>query len=72
MIHSRTEGNPLFVNEVVELIDTEQMAENRAWADVIPEGVGDAIGSRLSRLSPSCNQVLGLLPFWAVNLTFHC
>ncbi|MEE8162362.1 MAG: AAA family ATPase, partial [Acidobacteriota bacterium] len=59
MIHSRTEGNPLFVNEVVELIDTEQMAENRAWADVIPEGVRDAIGSRLSRLSPRCNQVLG-------------
>lgn len=50
MIHSRTEGNPLFVNEVVELIDTEQMAENRAWADVIPEGMRDAIGSRLSRL----------------------
>ncbi len=58
-IHSRTEGNPLFVNEVVELIDPEQMAENTAWANIIPEGVRDAIGSRLSRLSPSCNQFLG-------------
>ena len=59
MIHSRTEGNPLFVNEVVELIDTEQMTENKAWSDIIPNGVRDAIGSRLSRLSDTCNQVLG-------------
>ena len=58
-IHNRTQGNPLFVSEVVELIDTEQMAEDRAWADIIPDGVRDAIGSRLSRLSGPCNQVLG-------------
>ena len=58
-IHSRTDGNPLFVNEVVGLINPEQMTESRAWADIIPEGVRDAIGSRLSRLSPTCNQVLG-------------
>ena len=57
-IHSRTDGNPLFVNEVVELIDPEQMSENTAWTDIIPEGVRDAIGSRLGRLSESCNQVL--------------
>ena len=59
MIHSRTEGNPLFVNEIVELIDPEQITENRAWADVIPDGVRDAIGSRLNRLSETCNKVLG-------------
>jgi len=58
-IHSRTDGNPLFVNEVVELIDSEQMTENRAWAEIIPDGVRDAIGSRLSRLSETCNKVLG-------------
>ena len=29
-IHSRTDGNPLFVNEVVELIDPDQMTENTA------------------------------------------
>lgn len=57
-IHSRTDGNPLFVNEVVELIDPEQITENRAWSDVIPEGIRDAIGSRLSRLSDGCNTVL--------------
>ena len=47
------------MSEVVELIDTGQMAENRAWVDIIPDGVRDAIGSRLSRLSEACNQVLG-------------
>ena len=58
-IHSRTEGNPLFLNEVVDLIDPEQIMENRAWADIIPDGVRDAIGRRLGRLSETCNQVLG-------------
>ncbi|MCH7737436.1 MAG: hypothetical protein IH872_08545 [Chloroflexi bacterium] len=59
-VHRRTDGNPLFVNEVVELIDPEQITENRAWADIIPEGVRDAIGSRLGRLSATCHQVLGM------------
>ena len=58
-IHSRTDGNPLFVNEVVELIDTSQMTQNTAWSEIIPDGVRDAIGSRLNRLSESCNIVLG-------------
>jgi ATP/maltotriose-dependent transcriptional regulator MalT len=58
-VHRRTEGNPLFVTEVVELIDPGKITENRAWANIIPEGVRDAIGSRLSRLSDTCNQVLG-------------
>lgn len=57
-IHSRTDGNPLFVHEVVELIDPDHMTENTAWTDIIPKGVRDAIGSRLSRLSENCNQVL--------------
>lgn len=57
-IHSRTDANPLFVHEVVELIDPDQMTENTAWTDIIPEGVRDAIGSRLGRLSETCNQVL--------------
>ena len=57
-IHNRTEGNPLFVNKVVELIDPERINENRAWAEMIPDGVRDAIGNRLRRLSDHCKQVL--------------
>ncbi len=58
-IHSRTDGNPLFVNEVVELIDPHRITEDRAWADLIPEGIRGAIRSRLSRLTNSCNAVFG-------------
>lgn len=57
-IHDRTDGNPLFVNEVVELIDPSEVSVDRAWADRIPEGVRDAIGTRLGRLSETCNQTL--------------
>lgn len=58
-IHRRTDGNPLFVNEVVELINPVEMTEIKALADIIPDGVRDAISGRLSRLSETCNQVLG-------------
>ena len=57
-IHRRTEGNPLFVGEVVSLLTTEEIGEQSDWANTIPEGVRDAIGRRLSRLSQQCNDVL--------------
>ena len=61
-VHRRTEGNPLFVNAVVELTRVDQFPdhfdENGAWASVIPDGVRDAIGRRLARLSDRCNHVL--------------
>lgn len=57
-IHSRTEGNPLFVNDVVELINPEQTTEDRVWGDIIPEGVKEAVRMRLGRLSENCNLVL--------------
>ena len=58
MVHSRTEGNPLFVSQVVGLVSPAQMVEDRSWAEVLPEGVRETIGRRLSRLSEPCNQVL--------------
>ena len=57
-IHLRTEGNPLFVTEVVRLLGPAEMTENEAWAETIPEGVRDVISRRLSRLSDDCNQAL--------------
>ena len=53
VIHKRTDGNPFFVAEV-----TRQVTEDPAWASVIPEGIRDAIGRRLNRLSDQCNQIL--------------
>jgi len=61
-IHRETEGNPLFVREVVRNLLTEgldlsaaQVAPTR-WS--IPEGVRQVIDRRLARLSPATNQML--------------
>ena len=61
-IHSQTEGNPFFLTEVMRLLaDRGETASEWAGdtlAPRIPEGVRDAIGQRLNRLSEGCNQVL--------------
>ena len=57
-VHGRTEGNPLFVGEVVRLLGQQGMEESQDWDISIPEGVWDVIGRRLDRLSELCNQVL--------------
>ena len=61
-VHNRTEGNPLFVSQVVGLVSPAQMVEDLSWAEVLPEGVRETIGRRLSRLSEPCNQVLRTAP----------
>ena len=38
-IQRRTEGNPLFVGEVVSLFTTEEIREDYDWANTIPGGV---------------------------------
>ncbi len=54
-VHDETEGNPLFVGEVLRhLAETEWSPDEHG----IPEGVRDVIGRRLSRLSERANQVL--------------
>jgi DNA-binding SARP family transcriptional activator/tetratricopeptide (TPR) repeat protein len=60
-IHEETEGNPLFVGEIVRLL----LAERRLDASVggklaIPQSVKDVIGRRLRHLSAECNRVLTL------------
>jgi tetratricopeptide (TPR) repeat protein len=57
-IHHRTEGNPLFVGEIIRLLPGEVLEEGQDYLPNIPEGVRDAIGRRLNRLSEDCNQVL--------------
>ncbi|MCH7801487.1 MAG: AAA family ATPase [Chloroflexi bacterium] len=57
-VFGRTNGNPLFVSEVVRLLEQEGIEDNQSWATAIPEGVRDAIGRRLNRLSKECNRVL--------------
>ncbi|MBC8280429.1 MAG: AAA family ATPase, partial [Chloroflexi bacterium] len=61
-IHARTDGNPLFVNEVVRLLSEEgglnTSGNPQAASLSIPVGVKDVIGKRLNRLSDSCSQTL--------------
>ena len=53
-IHSETEGNPLFVSEVVRLLASEgRLAEPDAHRG-IPPGVRSVIGQRVDRLSEDC------------------
>ena len=65
-LYRQTEGNPLFVQEVVRyLVEEGTFArdDKHATGEVsvsirIPEGLRDVIGKRLDRLSPVCNRVL--------------
>ncbi|MDP9232678.1 MAG: AAA family ATPase [Actinomycetota bacterium] len=60
-IHSETEGNPLFVGEVVRLLSAEGAFEAKDVAKLgVPEGVREVIGRRLRHLSPRCNELLTL------------
>ncbi|MBS0643068.1 MAG: AAA family ATPase [Proteobacteria bacterium] len=63
-IHQQTEGNPLFVREVVRLLSEQghfAAGHGAAPATIrIPEGIRDVIGRRLNRLSRDCNEILTL------------
>jgi predicted ATPase len=54
----RSEGNPLFVHELVRLVASAAGGDGRVLR--VPESVRDLIGRRLDTLSPECNGLLGL------------
>jgi len=70
VVHRQTEGNPLFVQEVLRFMieDGLMVKESGEFRMVdpdrsllsIPEGLRDVIGKRLSNLSSQCGQVLSL------------
>jgi tetratricopeptide (TPR) repeat protein len=69
-VHRQTEGNPLFVQEVVRYLVEEgllsqQEGRYKPTKDTplemsIPEGLRDVIGKRLSLISKECNQLLSI------------
>ena len=69
-IHRQTEGNPLFIQEVLRYLVEEGLVvrEGNRYTrtgegpadEGIPEGLRDVIGKRLSRLGESANQVLSV------------
>jgi class 3 adenylate cyclase/tetratricopeptide (TPR) repeat protein len=69
-VHRQTEGNPLFIQEVLRYLVEEGLVsrDEGQWRQTgetplamsIPEGLRDVIGKRLSRLSPECNSLLSV------------
>jgi DNA-binding SARP family transcriptional activator/tetratricopeptide (TPR) repeat protein len=59
-IHAQTEGNPLFVGELVRLLAREGRLDKSDGNLGIPAGVREVIGSRVQRLSERCQHVLTL------------
>ncbi len=67
-VYRQTEGNPLFIQEMLRYIVEEGMVtrQDGQWQRagdtplemIIPEGLRDVIGKRLSRLSAECNRLL--------------
>jgi DNA-binding CsgD family transcriptional regulator len=70
LVQRQTEGNPLFVRETLRFVIDTGLVERRdgtlrrvgdqTLASRIPEGLRDAVGKRLSRLSESTNRILSV------------
>jgi predicted ATPase len=79
LVQRQTEGNPLFVRETLRFVIDTGLVERRdgalrrvgdqGLAGRIPEGLRDAVGKRLSRLSGSTNRVLGVAS--VIGREFH-
>jgi tetratricopeptide (TPR) repeat protein len=63
-VHHKTEGNPLFLGEVVRLLSTEgrleRFGEQPAGDVTIPREVREVLARRLERLSEQCRATLAL------------
>lgn len=60
-IYEETEGNPFFLSEMVKLMTEEGTLTGRSVSDIrLPEGVKEALGRRLDRLSGEANDLLQL------------
>ena len=58
-IFEETEGNPFFLSEVVNLMTQEGTIEATSLSDItIPDGVREALGRRLDRISEEGNALL--------------
>jgi DNA-binding CsgD family transcriptional regulator/tetratricopeptide (TPR) repeat protein len=60
-IHEQTDGNPLFVIEIIKvLLEESRAAGAEPIAVRIPDGIREAIGRRLTRLSNAANNLLAI------------
>jgi eukaryotic-like serine/threonine-protein kinase len=61
-LHEETEGNPLFVGEMVRLLSVEgaRLESGAELRLAIPQSIRDVIARRLTHLSQECNRLLVL------------
>jgi tetratricopeptide (TPR) repeat protein len=61
-LHEKSEGNPLFVGEILRLLSVEGIRSESSTEVplAIPQSVRDVIARRLTHLSEECNRVLRL------------
>jgi DNA-binding SARP family transcriptional activator len=59
-LHEDTEGNPLFMGEILRLLAAEGRLEEAGTTISIPDTVREVIGRRLRHLSSECRRVLTL------------
>ena len=58
-IYEETEGNPFFLSELINLMAEEGTLSKDSVSDIaVPEGVREALGRRLNRLSGETNELL--------------
>jgi class 3 adenylate cyclase len=64
VVYRETEGNPFFVHEIVQLLQSDgrldRAEEVASWSLEIPQGVRQVVGQRLSALSEECNRILSI------------
>ena len=67
-VRSATEGNPLFVAEMVQELAHLGVEKLGSTLPRLPEGVREAIGRRLDRLSAPCDKVLGVAAVMGIEV----
>jgi tetratricopeptide (TPR) repeat protein len=71
-LYDETEGNPFFVREVVNLLTQEGTLLASRVSDIrVPEGVKEALGRRLDRLTPETNATLQVAAIIGREFTFE-
>jgi eukaryotic-like serine/threonine-protein kinase len=70
-IFEETEGNPFFLSEVVNLMAQEGTLTRESVSDIrIPDGVREALGRRLDRVSEETNELLQVCAVVGREFTF--
>jgi len=57
-IAERSEGNPLFVQELARLLPADGRAGSGDWAESLPPGLQQVLQRRLDGLPPACTELL--------------